>query len=66
MSKPSTTTLLYGAILGGLVGALLGAVMASRSADREGRAGKRPTAKEATAIGITALGLVKQLLDAFV
>ncbi len=65
MSKPSTNTLLYGAIIGGIIGALLGAVMASRRANREDGEGKRPTVTEAAAIGMTTLGLVKQLVDAF-
>lgn len=62
MNKSSSNTLLYGAIIGAIVGAVLGALMASRSSGHEG---KRPTATEATAIGMTSLGLVKQLVDAF-
>jgi len=62
MERANTKTIVYGALLGGVLGALLGAFMAARSADR---AGRRPTATEATAIGITMLGLVKQMIDAF-
>lgn len=61
-STPKTKNIIYGALLGGVLGAAIGALMASRNA---GQIGRRPSAKEATAIGMTTLGLIKQMIDAF-
>ncbi|NLT41789.1 MAG: hypothetical protein GXX93_03880 [Anaerolineae bacterium] len=62
MDRPSTKTIVYGALVGGVLGAALGAIMAARSG---GHRSRRPSATEATAIGMTTLGLLKQMIDAF-
>jgi len=49
--------------MGGVLGALLGALVASRNSGDRGT--RRPSAAEATAIGVSMLGVIKQIIDAF-
>lgn len=63
MGKVGAKSILVGAIIGGILGALLGAVVASRRSGNRKPAG--PSATDITGIGMTALALAKQVIDAF-
>ncbi|MGI6208255.1 MAG: hypothetical protein ACOYEW_08565 [Anaerolineae bacterium] len=63
MNKPGTKSILLGAVLGGAMGALLGAIIATRRSSRNKVTS--PSVTDITSIGMTALALTRQIIDAF-